>query len=302
MREERARANSTEWRRWNDDRWAAMWPKRERLTDAVTPVLLDAAALRPGEAVLDVGCGGGKAALAAGDIVGSDGAVVGADISRPLLTLAARRAAESGAAHVTFVHCDVQVGPIADRQFDAAISQFGVMFFDDPVTAFRSIARHLRPGGRIAFACWRSLEENPWHVGPVLAPYVGGPGAGPVATSDGTPVGPFAFGDPGRVIGLVEQAGFVAVRSSPRDLVVEAPADAVGDEEQLVVAGVTPESIDDARRALERHVRRFGDPQGALRIPLAFQVVTGCLDSDNGNGNGDVDGDVDGDVRSPPAD
>jgi len=281
MSEAHPKANSAEWRRWNDHRWAAMWPRRERLTDAVTPVLLDAAALRPGEAVLDVGCGGGKAALAAGDAVGPGGAVVGADISRPLLDLAERRAAESGAVHVSFVHCDVQVDPIADRLFDVAISQFGVMFFEDPVAAFGSIARHLEPGGRISLACWRSLEENPWHVGPVLAPYLAGPeraSAGPERASagppEGTPPGPFAFGDPRRVTGLLERAGFVDVSCSPCDLVVEAPADAVGDEDQLVVAGVATEALEDARRAMDRHIRRFGDPGGTLHLPLAFHVVT----------------------------
>ena len=66
--------NEVERRRWNDERWAAMWPKRERLTDAVTAFLLDAVALRPGERVLDVGCGGGRTSLAAARAVGTEGA------------------------------------------------------------------------------------------------------------------------------------------------------------------------------------------------------------------------------------
>jgi len=57
--------NATERARWNDDGWTTAWPKREVLTDSVTPLLLDALALRPGERALDVGCGGGKAAIAA---------------------------------------------------------------------------------------------------------------------------------------------------------------------------------------------------------------------------------------------
>ena len=84
--------NEAERRRWNDERWAAVWPKRERLTDAVTPFVLDAAALGPGQHVLDIGCGGGKTTLAAAQVVGGNGAVVGADVSAPLLALATQRA------------------------------------------------------------------------------------------------------------------------------------------------------------------------------------------------------------------
>ena len=88
--------NEAERRRWNDARWTAVWPKRERLTDAVTAYVLDAAALQPGERVLDVGSGGGKTSIAAARAVGPTGAVVGADISTPLRALAERRAVESG--------------------------------------------------------------------------------------------------------------------------------------------------------------------------------------------------------------
>ena len=91
--------SDAERRRWNDERWAAVWPKRERLTDAVTAFLLEAAALEPGERVLDVGSGGGRSALAAARAVGRSGAVVGAEISPPLSALAAGRAREAGLAN-----------------------------------------------------------------------------------------------------------------------------------------------------------------------------------------------------------
>ena len=58
-------ANAAERRRWNDEHWVAVWPKREVLTDAITPFLLEALAPTAGERVLDVGCGGGKATIAA---------------------------------------------------------------------------------------------------------------------------------------------------------------------------------------------------------------------------------------------
>src|SRR5258708_25741036 len=77
-------ANQAERQRWNNERWAEMWPRRERLTDQITPFLLDALALHLGERVLDVGSGGGKAPLTASAVVGEQGAVVGAAIPAPV--------------------------------------------------------------------------------------------------------------------------------------------------------------------------------------------------------------------------
>src|SRR4051794_22072456 len=94
--------NPTERRRWNDDRWVAVWPKRERFTNAVTPRLLDALALEPGERVLDIGCGGGIASIEAGRRVAPDGSVAGADLSTPLVELARQRAREASADNVSF--------------------------------------------------------------------------------------------------------------------------------------------------------------------------------------------------------
>ena len=110
--------NATEKRRWNDEAWAEAWPKRERLTDAVTPFLLDAVALQPGEHVLDIGCGGGKTSLAASRAVGAGGAVVGADISRADHALAEARARDAGAANVTFTVVDMQQATVAGGPFD----------------------------------------------------------------------------------------------------------------------------------------------------------------------------------------
>ena len=69
--------------------------------------------------------------------------------------------AAAGADNVTFVLADAQTDSFPGAPFDAAISQFGVMFFDDPVAAFANIRAQLRPGGRLAFACWQPLRREP---------------------------------------------------------------------------------------------------------------------------------------------
>src|SRR6185436_3364257 len=96
-----------------------------------------------------------------------NGTVVGVDLSGTVLTFA-RRAAK-GCERLRFVQADAQVFPFEPASFDAAFSRFGVMFFADPVAAFINIRRSLRPQGRLAFVCWRALEENPLDGLPLTA-------------------------------------------------------------------------------------------------------------------------------------
>lgn len=260
--------NEMERRRWNDDAWTAAWPRRERFTDAITPILLDALAPRPGERVLEVGSGGGKLALAA---AGAGVTVTGADISGPLTALAARRAEEAGVDTVTFHVVDMQTGRVDGAPFDAAMSQFGVMFFDEPETAFANIRAHLRAGGRLAFACWQVIEHNPWFVSNALAGIAPAP---PPPAPGKAPTGPFSLGDPEHVTGVLERSGFTGVNVAAHRLELDLPEDSVVDDSQLRFLGVPEERMDEARRAIDRHMARFRLPSGLNLFPLAFQIVT----------------------------
>ena len=232
-------ANEVERRRWNDEQWATVWPKRERLTDAVTAFVLDAAALRPGERVLDVGCGGGKTSLAAARLVGPGGAVVGADLSTPLTALAERRAADADAQNVSFRVVDMQVETLEGAPFDIALSQFGVMFFDEPAAAFANIRAHLRPGGRIVFACWQAIERNPWFFAPAIANLLPPP---PEPLPGKSPTGPFSLADPGRTAEtavLVDKEfenSDAETKTEPEGAFVQAWASQIGNIELMVVA------------------------------------------------------------------
>ncbi|MBO0692542.1 MAG: class I SAM-dependent methyltransferase, partial [Acidimicrobiaceae bacterium] len=151
-------ANEAEQRRWNDDYWVRVWPRREELTNLVTDKLLDHLRVQPGEHVLDVGCGGGLTTLALGGRVGPSGLVVGYDLSEPLLALARSRAADQGSTNTRFVVGDAQQAEFDGGPFDAVVSQFGVMFFDDSTAAFANLRRHVKPDGRLVFACWQSAD------------------------------------------------------------------------------------------------------------------------------------------------
>lgn len=263
--------NEAERRRWNDERWASLWPKRESMTDAVTPFVLEAAALQERERVLDIGSGGGRLSLAAARIVGGEGAVVGADLSGPLGTLARERAAEASAANVEFRTLDMQTDSLPVDPFDVAVSQFGVMFFDDPIAAFGSIRAHLTPAGRIAFACWQRLEDNRWHFASAIKALL--PPAPPSAPG-AVPPGPFAFADPERTKGILLAAGFTDVRRTAHELSVDVPQNSMFDDIQLSLMGIPAEHHDAARAAVAEYLEQFAVTPGGARIPLAFQIFT----------------------------
>jgi SAM-dependent methyltransferase len=132
-----------------------------------------------------------------------------------MLGLARRRAQEKGLANVTFQVADASTHSL-EPSFDLLFSRFGVMFFDDPASAFRNLRRALRPGGRLAFVCWGPVVDNPWYRVPMEA--ASAVVSLPAPPAPGAP-GPFAFGDRVRLTELLERAGFRDVRidaSAPR--------------------------------------------------------------------------------------
>lgn len=268
-----ARANASERERWNDERRYAVWPRRERLTDAVTPLLLDAVAAAEGERIVDIGAGGGRSALAAGRAVGPEGAVVGIDISEGLLRLAGERRSAAGADNVTFVLADAQTDSFPGAPFDAAISQFGVMFFDDPTAAFANIRSHLRPGGRLAFACWQPQEANRWYVHDAVAAFIPPPPPPPPEPGQ-VATGPFSLAEVERTTRTLERAGFLDVRHVHHELDADAPEDTVLDELQLTTMGVPAERVPEAMAAARAYLDRFRIDGGLLRFPIAFVIFT----------------------------
>jgi SAM-dependent methyltransferase len=172
----------------------------------------EALAPRPGESVLDLGCGGGTTALDLARAVAPAGTVVGVDASAEVLAFAQRLA--DGCERVRWVHADAQVFPFEPSSFDAAFSRFGVMFFADPIAAFMNIRRSLRPNGRLAFVCWRTLEENPLDDLPLRAAAAHLP-LQPADDPDAP--GPFAFADPVRLRDILGRAGYADIEITAHD-------------------------------------------------------------------------------------
>ena len=263
--------NEAQRRRWNDEFWASVWPRREQLTGTVTPVLIDRLRLQEGQKVLEVGSGAGIATLAAARAVGPSGQVVGADISAPLVEFASRRVQASDVPWASFVVADVQQEPLDGAPFDAALSQFGVMFFDDPVAAFTNVRSHLVPGSRFGFACWQPPDRNPWFSGPALGPFVSAP---PPATNGRPAPGPFALASPKLVQSYLSDAGWNGIERTAHEITATVAPDAIMDDDQLRFLGVDPALLDDARRAVEDYLAPLRRDDGRYDAPLAFQIFT----------------------------
>ena len=196
-------ANEAQQRAWNNAGMIERWKGIEPSAGPALEPLLTATQLKPGERVLDIGCGGGLTTLAAARAVGPSGLALGADLSAPMLEVARGRATEAGLGNVTFAVVDAQTADFAGAPFDIAMSRFGVMFFSDPVAAFANIARHLRSGGRLAFACWQDAKANTWQPSEIFARYNPAP-----PRVEGRPgPSPFAFADAAYVSGILASAG-----------------------------------------------------------------------------------------------
>ncbi len=198
---------------WNSqvgDEWVRHGDAIDVMLATLTDAAFEALALRSGERVLDIGCGGGATTLRAADLVGASGAATGVDISRPLLNLARQRA--EGRANVSFVEADAGAGAIPGAPFNAAFSRFGVMFFEHPAAAFANIRAAMAPQGRMVFASWRPFAENLWSREPLMA--LGPLLKEPLKPADPDLPGPFALSDPDKINRVLGASGW-------RDVAIE---------------------------------------------------------------------------------
>ncbi|MBL8553910.1 MAG: methyltransferase domain-containing protein [Phenylobacterium sp.] len=191
--------------------WAALQRPLDRQLAPLGRAAMAALDPRPGEDILDVGCGAGETVFELARRVTPGGEVTGVDISATLLDAARRR--REGAPGVHFVQADAQTHGFAPGSFDGVFSRFGVMFFADPTAAFTNLRHALKSGGRLAFVCWRTPAENPIMTLPMQAALAHLPP--PDAPADPTAPGPFAFADAGRLRGILEAAGFTDIAIAP---------------------------------------------------------------------------------------
>jgi SAM-dependent methyltransferase len=250
--------NAEQVRFWNEvagPKWVKNQQRLDEMIGALGAAAIERAAPKPGERVLDVGCGCGTTSLELRHLVGAQGEVLGVDLSEPMLDVARRRSTQTG---LHFEKADAQTAPLPPDHFDLVFSRFGVMFFADPVAAFANLRRALRASGRLTFLCWQPPQRNPWMTVPMMAVAEVVPLPPPPAPDA---PGPFSFGDPARVERILAEAGY-------RDVTIDAV-------EQPLWIGGRGGSLDDVvdfALQLGPAVNALGDAPAEQRARAAIRI------------------------------
>ena len=276
-------ANESQRHYWNTiagPRWVASPGFRERRNQESLALLLARLRLTGGESVLEIGCGTGAVTLPLAKAVGETGRVVAVDISEPMLNAARQRVSESGVHNVTLLLGDAQVLAFGRAAFDIATSRMGVMFFADPVAAFRNIGGALKPGGRLIFACWAPLAENRhWLISYDIALRRLGE---PAPSTDHEP-GPLAFGNPDYIRSVLAAAGFadIEVERAHPTIIGGSPEE---EARQALMMGPTARLIEakhpdeTTRRAIAEGISAAFAAEataGPIRLPATIFLVAG---------------------------
>jgi SAM-dependent methyltransferase len=263
--------------------WSERYEPIDRILAGLTEVALGAAALRPGERVLDVGCGSGTTVLEIGRRVGRAGYVLGADFAEASVARARKRVAAAEMRWADVIIADASTYPFEPLSFDLLFSRFGVMFFGDPTAAFRNLHKAMKPNGRLLLTVFRTPQENPWATEPVgsvrhLLPPTPTPQVQPGPEDPGQ----FSWADPARVHRILEGAGFCDVSLTPHNppMQLGPPGGAAQAAEFAMRVGPVvratleaPEALRQAIRSdLETFFRRHDGPRGIV-LPGAIWLI-----------------------------
>jgi SAM-dependent methyltransferase len=269
---------SDEQRRASAEHWeeaAPGWIRRQRaIRELGAPVshwLVHAIDPQPAQRVLELAAGIGETGLLAAELVAPAGGVILSDQADAMLDGARARAAELGLTNVEFQNWNAEWIDLPVASVDAVLCRWGYMLMTDPLAALLETRRVLRPGGRLALAVWDAASANPWATEPrsVLIE------CGLVPSPDGDRPGPFALGDPGRLRGLLERAGFteilldaldVAHRHESFDAFWETMLDVSRELHDVVLERPAAE-IERIRGAIEERLRPYTGRDGTLEIP-----------------------------------
>jgi SAM-dependent methyltransferase len=219
---------------------------------------------RPGDRVLDIGCGFGDTSLRIAGLIGDSGSVLGVDVAPRFIEAARKEAEQGGSGNVGFAVRDVQVTDFEDR-YDYAFARFGTMFFANPVAAMRNVRKSLTPGGRLCMVVWRRKLDNDWlhRAETVVEDYV----EEPEETDEPTcGPGPFSMANADTVSDILLNAGFNEVELRRCDIPILIGRDLDHAVEFVTAIGPAGEVIRLAGEQAEKIRPRI---EAALREALA---------------------------------
>jgi ubiquinone/menaquinone biosynthesis C-methylase UbiE len=232
------------------------------------PRVAKAAGLKAGQRVLDVACGTGVLACEAAKLVAPGGTVAGLDRNEGMLVVARRKAPA-----IDWHLGRAEALPFEDRSFDAVISQFGLMFFEDRRKALAEMWRVLRPGGVLAVAVWDAAEHSPGYAAMIalLQRLFGERLANELRA-------PFVLGDEPTLRGLFESAGVADAAIRTHRGTARFPS--IESWVKTDVKGWTlADLIDDKQYALllreaEQALRSFVQPNGTVAFDAPALIAT----------------------------
>lgn len=194
--------------------WSRRGAALERLLGPAGTAGLRSLAARPGERVLDLGCGAGVSTAALASAVAPEGYVTAVDISPDLTAQARERLHGNNLTEI--IEADAETFDFGEASLDALFSRFGAMFFANPPAAFANLHRALKPGARAVFVAWREPARNQWASVPMTFTTDSDTAPGPT-----TGPGPFGWADPGVFRPLLSGAGFQAITETTHEFMAE---------------------------------------------------------------------------------
>jgi SAM-dependent methyltransferase len=258
--------------------WHAWGPTLEDWLGEATTLMLDAAGIHTGSAVLDVAAGAGGQSLTAARRVGPTGRVLATDISPAILRYAAASATAAGLTTVQIRQLDAEHLDVEQAGFDAVISRLGLMYLPDLPRALVGMRRALRSGGRLAAIVFSTPDRNGFFSVPVT---IARRHARLDPPTPGQP-GPFSLGAPGVLARQLRQAGFsdVGTQLLPAPLRLPHAADCVRFLRESagalhhMLAGLSPTDRHRTWQEIQAELSRFEQPDG-FRGPCELIVAWG---------------------------
>ncbi len=233
------------------------------------PIVSEAAGLAAGQRVLDVACGTGALTLAAAAIVGPEGRVAGLDANPEMLAVAREKSQT-----IDWRKGRAENLPFEDASFDAAVSQFGLMFFDDRPRALSEMMRVLKPGGRLAVAVCGAVERSPGYAAfAKLLDRLFGEEVGNAFRA------PFVLGDADDLLRIAATAGIDGIAVQERNGIVrfQSIAELVATERACVwtLGGILDqEQFDLLLRESEQVLQPFADGNGLVTFDMPALILT----------------------------
>ena len=253
--------------------WQQGAARRAAVLGEATERLLDAAGLRPGLRVLDLGAGAGEQSILAARRVGPNGTVLAVDVSASMLEAAARAARDAGLDGVIATHtADISTLDLGDRRFDVAISRLGIMFMPDVAAGLSRVHGVLVPGARLAALVWSAAERNPYMSTSIE---VVRDEMGRLPQSTPTVLRAMSLGAPGVLEQALGAAGFGQIEVQP--VAIERHFSSLDETLELLRTGSSAQAevmrdLDEGQQAdawseIRRRLQAYVQSDGTVRIP-----------------------------------